>query len=175
MDYGHLLPVYSIWIVMNCEENSLSHIHLQEDILCGKKSWDGSYDAIHLYMIGLSDEVPERKEGMELHRFLGTIFSETMTKEKKIEILETEYEIPMNRELKEEVSQMCNLSEYFIQRGIEKGIEKGIEQGIVVKKKQLIENMLRDDQPFELISKYAKCSIEEVRQVEETMLSTYVK
>lgn len=30
-------------------------------------------------------------------------------------------------------------------------------------------------QPFELISKYAKCSIEEVRQVEETMLSTYVK
>lgn len=130
MNYDDLLPVTSIWIVMNSKENCLSHVQLKEDILFGTKSWDGLYDAINLYMIGLGRNVPEKEERKTLHRFLGTLFSETMSKEDKLKILETEFGITMNEKMRGEVSQMCNLSEYFIQRGIEQGIERGIEQGI---------------------------------------------
>lgn len=115
---------------MNSKENCLSHVQLKEDILFGTKSWDGLYDAINLYMIGLGRNVPEKEERKTLHRFLGTLFSETMSKEDKLKILETEFGITMNEKMRGEVSQMCNLSEYFIQRGIEQGIERGIEQGI---------------------------------------------
>ena len=47
-----------------------------------------------------------------------------MSKEDKLKILETEFGITMNEKMRGEVSQMCNLSEYFIQRGIEQGIEQ---------------------------------------------------
>ena len=126
MDYDAILPVYSIWIVMNCKDNCFSHIHLKEDELYGDINWEGLYDAINLFMIGLGQDVPKREEDKKLHRLLGTLFSETMTSEEKLQILEMEYGIPMDYEMREEVSEMCNLSEYFIQRGIERGIEQGI-------------------------------------------------
>lgn len=43
-------------------------------------------------------------------------------------IVENEYNIPMNDSFGEEVQQMCNLSEGIEQRGIEKGIQQGTRQ-----------------------------------------------
>ena len=53
-----------------------------------------------------------------------------MTPERKEEILECTYGIPMNYELKEAAARMCNLADLVEERGIEKGIEKGIQEGM---------------------------------------------
>lgn len=48
------------------------------------------------------------------------------TAEKKKEVLEREFRIPMTKKMEGEVEYMCNLSDGVEQRGIEKGIQKGI-------------------------------------------------
>lgn len=50
--------------------------------------------------------------------------------EEKLNILEEEYQIPIENEIREDVNTMCNLSEGIEEKGIAKGIEKGMEQGL---------------------------------------------
>jgi hypothetical protein len=65
----------------------------------------------------LSEKLPEiGKEEYRLHRFLGTIFSETMKADDKIKLLEDEYEIPMERKLKEGIDGMCNLGQGIVEK-----------------------------------------------------------
>lgn len=45
-------------------------------------------------------------------------------------LLKDNYGIKADREIKEGVQDMCNLSDVIEERGIEKGIEKGLEKGI---------------------------------------------
>ena len=98
-NYDDINPVHSIWIVMNCEKNCLTHIHLAQEDLLGDSEWGGATDALNLYMIGIGKELPEKGEKQELHRLLGTFFSETMSKEEKLDIIGNEYGIPLEHVL----------------------------------------------------------------------------
>lgn len=98
-NYDDINPVHSIWIVMNCEKNCLTHIHLAQEDLLGDGEWGGATDALNLYMIGIGKELPEKGEKQELHRLLGTFFSETMSKEEKLDIIGNEYGIPLEHVL----------------------------------------------------------------------------
>jgi hypothetical protein len=53
-------------------------------------------------------------------------------------IVENEYNIPMNDEWGEEVREMCNLSQGIEEKGIRKGLKQGIEQGITQQKQNTI-------------------------------------
>ena len=57
-------------------------------------------------------------------------------------ILENEYHIEMSREMEEEVSQMCNLSEGVEQKGIQKGLQKGLQKGIQQALTESIKNLM---------------------------------
>ena len=70
-DYDSIKPVYSIWICMNKESNSLSHLHLAKDELLGSCEWEGNMDLINIVLIGLSSKIPEPKESFELQPFTG--------------------------------------------------------------------------------------------------------
>lgn len=146
-DYDSIKPVSSIWICMNKESDSLSHLHLAKDELLGSCEWEGNMDLINIVLIGLSSKIPEQKEGYELHRLLGTLLSSELSENKKLDILESEYNIPVNNEFREEVRSMCNLSagieEKGIKIGIEKGIEKGIAQGIIEGKQKERNDLLK--------------------------------
>lgn len=62
-------------------------------------------------MVGLAKEISAKEEKHELHRLLGTLLSETLKEEEKLDILKNEYHIPMKKSIKEDVKIMCNLSE----------------------------------------------------------------
>lgn len=129
-NYNDMKPVYSIWICMNMNENSMSHIHLTEKRLTGDYTFKGNLDLINIIMLGVSNDPDKLLREHKLHRLLGILFTDKMTKEEKIKILEREHQISMNENLEKELEIMCNLGRGMVERGIKQGIEQGIEQGI---------------------------------------------
>ena len=132
-NYNDIKCVYSIWVCMNMDENSMSHIHLVKDNMVGSYEWKGKMDLLNIVMIGLSNELPEHDEKYELHRLLGTLLSEELTVEERLDIIENEYDIPIEENIRKDVSVMCNLSQ-----GIE---DKGIAIGEAREKAKIIISM----------------------------------
>ena len=60
--YDDIKCVYSIWICMNMEENTMSHIHLTKEDMIGSYEWKGNLDLLNIIMIGLAKELPEHDE-----------------------------------------------------------------------------------------------------------------
>lgn len=110
-NYNDIKRVYSIWVCMNMNENSLEHIHLKKDSFINSHNWKGNTELFNIVIIGLSEEVPEADKKYELHRLLGALLSQTLTVQEKENIMEEEYKIPMEQEMREEVNTMCNLSQ----------------------------------------------------------------
>ena len=92
----------------------------------------GRYDLMSIIMVRLSKELAEATDETKLHRLLGTLLSNQMTRSEKKTIIETEYEIPITHEIERRVNQMCNLSDSIEEKGIEKGKELGKSEGIRV-------------------------------------------
>ena len=155
--YDDMKRVYSIWVCMNMEENTMSHIHLTKDDLIGRHDWKGKLDLLNIVMIGLAKELPEHSEMYELHRLLGALLSNRLTLGEKLDIIGGEYAIPMEEELRKDVSAMCNLSQ-----GIE---EEGIAIGEAREKVQIILNMYKKGYTLEQISDVAEKSISNVEEI----------
>lgn len=113
--------VYSIWVCMNMEENTMSRIHLTKDDLVGIYEWKGNLELFNIVMIGLARELPEHDETYELHRLLGALLSRNLTIDEKLQIIGDEYDIPMEENFRKDVSTMCNLSQGIKEEGIEIG------------------------------------------------------
>ena len=156
-NYNDIKKVYSIWICMNMSENSMNHIHLQNDTIIGNQNWRGREDLINIVMIGLTKEVSPREEKHELHRLLGALLSETLREEEKLNILKNEYHIPMEKSIEEDVKVMCNLSE-----GIE---ERGIIKGRTELLKQLVQKKLAKGQSMEVIAEDLVEDVEVIRTI----------
>ena len=88
-------------------------------------------------MIGLGRELPENDDDYELHRLLGALLSSELSATDKLDIISSEYKIPIEDGIREEVNIMCNLSEGVEERGIEKGeanlIKKMYSNGFTTK------------------------------------------
>ena len=50
----------------------------------------------------------------ELHRLLGTLLSKKLSQNEKLNIIEKEYDIPLEEDLRKDVSVMCNLSQGIV-------------------------------------------------------------
>ena len=171
--YDDIKSVYSIWICMNMEENSLCHIHLTQEDIIGDKQWGGNLDLFHIIMIGIGKELPEHNEIYELHRLLGTLFSKELSRKDKIGILKEEYDITEDDNLGEDVSEMCNLSQGIKEDGIAIGLEKGREDGIAIGRKDgiaigetgLIQNMHKNGFTAEQIAAATDKDLEDVKAI----------
>ena len=124
-DYNNIKQVYSIWICMNRKKNTLEHIHLTKDSLIESDNWKGRMDLINIVMIGLAKDVPHREKKYELHRLLGTLFSQKLEACEKTQIIEKEYYIPMEQKFREDLKIMCNLSQGIKEAGHRAGVEQG--------------------------------------------------
>lgn len=142
-NYNDIKTVYSIWVCMNMPENSMCHIYLTKEDLLGKHNWKGNLNLVNIVMIGLTNALPESHNEYGLHRLLCAMFSNELSQQQKMKIMEQEYHIPMEESFKEEVSIMCNLSQGIKEAGIAEGREAGIaegrEAGIVEGKQREIE------------------------------------
>ena len=128
-NYNNIKKVYSIWVCMNMEEDSMNHIHLTNDTIMGNHKWKGEIELLNIIMIGVAENLSRKDESHELHRLLGALLSEKLKAAEKLDILEKEYDIPMEESIEEEVKTMCNLSEGIEERAMEAGRKEGIEEG----------------------------------------------
>ena len=130
-NYDDIKRVYSIWVCLNMKENTMSHVHLTKEELIGSYNWKGDLELLNIVMIGLSKNLPEYSEMYELHRLLGALLSQKLTADEKLNIIETEYHIPMEVAFRKEVNIMCNLSQGIREAGIEEGLLIGREEGLL--------------------------------------------
>ena len=155
--YDDIKRVYSIWVCMNMDESSMSHVHLTKEDLIGSYEWKGNLDLLNIIMLGLAKNLPEHDETYELHRLLGALLSKELTIDEKLNIIGNEYDIPIEENFRKDVSVMCNLSQ-----GIE---EKGIAIGEARKEEKIILNMHNNGFTVEQIAMATDKNVEEVKAI----------
>ena len=132
-NYDGMVKVYSIWICPGVNKNCLNHFHITDDALVGNYKWPGKKDLFNFIMIGLdcesSQKLSQSKTESELHQFLNILFSSKLSGEEKVRLLDEELDIPVDEKIREELKDMCNLSEGIEEKGMKKGMKKGIETG----------------------------------------------
>lgn len=161
--YDDIKRVYSIWVCMNMDENSMNHIHLMSDNVLGSYEWKGKLDLLNIVMIGLAEELPGHDERYELHRLLGALLSKELTIDEKLNIIGNEYDIPIEESFRKDVSVMCNLSQ-----GIEeKGIAIGKAMGEAAAETKIIVTMHNNGFTAEQIASAINKDIEEVEAIIE--------
>ena len=104
---------------------------MKEDLI-GSYEWKGNLDLVNIIMLGVSKELPEHDEEYELHRLLGSLLSQELTTDEKLDIIGSEYDIPIEENFGKDVSDMCNLSQGIEEKGIAIGRAEG-EAGIIIK------------------------------------------
>lgn len=154
-NYNDIRRVFSIWVCMNQDENSMGYVHLAYDKLIGNHQCKGRLDLLNIVLIGLSNELPEHDEKYELHRLLGALLSKQLSVDEKLAIIEKEYNIPVEADIRKEVATMCNLSQ---------GIREDATDEANAK---IILNMYRKGYTLEQIADVAEKSVEEIKAVIE--------
>ena len=170
-EYNNMKRVYSIWICMNMKEHSLSHIHLKEEQIIGSHKWKGDLDLLNIIMIGIAKKLPEKEEKYELHRLLAALLSSNLEVEDKLDIIEKEYDIPLENDIRKDVKEMCNLSqgirEEAFGEGQESGYREGQEKGEKQKLVRVVTKMHEAKFPLEQIAAIAEISVEKVKEIIE--------
>ena len=167
--YDDIKCVYSIWICMNMEENTMGHIHLTKEDLIGSYEWKGNLDLLNIIMIGLAKELPEHDETYELHRLLGALLSRELTVDEKLDIIGNEYDIPLEENFRKDMSTMCNLSQGVKEEGIaigrREGLEEGRREGYAEGEAGLIMTMYKNGLLPEQIASATDKTVEEIKTI----------
>ena len=129
-NYNDIKRVYSIWICMNMDNHSMSYIHLTKENIIGSHDWKGDINLLNIALLGLAEDLQERNEKYELHRLLGALLSSKLNVNEKLDIIENEFQIPLEEDIREDVNEMCNLSQGIEDRAFEKGTENGLAEAI---------------------------------------------
>lgn len=156
-NYDDIKQVFSIWICMNMDDNSLSHIHLTKDEMLKPCNWKGNLDLLNIVLIGITNEIPEHDEKYEMHRLIGALLSSELKEQEKLDIIEHEYNIPINQEFREDVRIMCNLSTGIEERATERATEKTSEKFIL--------NMYKKGYTLDQIADVAETDVDEVEAI----------
>lgn len=156
-NYDDIKQVFSIWICMNMDDNSLSHIHLTKDEMLKPCNWKGNLDLLNIVLIGITNEISEHDEKYEMHRLIGTLLSGELKEQEKLDIIEHEYNIPISQEFREDVRIMCNLSTGIEERATERATEKTSEKFIL--------NMYKKGYTLDQIADVAETGVDEVEAI----------
>ena len=159
-NYDDIKQVYSIWFCMNMDHNSLCHISLTERELLGPCNWEGNLNLLNIVMVGITNDIPERDKNFELHRLISALLSSVLPKQEKLDIIK-EYKIPIKEDIREDVSDMCNLSEDVWEKGMKNGMEKGAK----TEREKFILNMNQKGYTLDQIADVAGISIDDVKAV----------
>ncbi len=154
-NYNDIRRVFSIWVCMNMDENSMAYVHLAKDDLLGSYPWKGGLDLLNIVLIGIANELPEHDDKYELHRLLNTLLSMELSASEKLGIMEKEYSIAVDDKIRKDVSAMCNLSQGIREAATDQANEK------------FILSMYKKGYTLEQIADVAEKSIEEVKAIIE--------
>lgn len=89
------------------------NLHLTNEKLMGKTAIEKAGDLIHIILLGLAKNLPPYIEENKLHRLLGALFTNELTADEKISIIESE------SELRKDVRKVGGLGESLIENAVE--------------------------------------------------------
>ena len=172
-NYDDIQQIYFIWICMNMEQDVMTRYYIAKENIVSSYSWKGRSDLLNILFVGLSETQPEQVTRSKLHRFLGTLFSTEKTRAERCEILEKEYNIKMTTNMKEEITDMCNLSVGVLERGIRQGEARGEAMGISIGEsrgksqgeRNVISAFYNNGFSIEQIAQVTKKSVQEVQEL----------
>ena len=150
---------------MNMKENSLTQIYLAKKDIIGSHNWKGNLELLNIIMIGIAENLPEKEENYELHRLLSALLSASLEAEEKLDIIEKEYDIPIEDDIREEVEEMCNLSQGIKEKAFEGGYLMGQEEGRESGYAEAICLMYESGLSIEQIAGIIKMSVDKVKEL----------
>ena len=128
--YNNIKKVYSIWICVipnRKRVDGITKYSIKEDAIHrSAKVRKEVYDKLCVVMIYLKKNLEEESE--YIINFLSVLLSEKIDYDRKVCILEKDLGLTMTEEMKEEVNNMCNLSEHVYESGIQTGIRTAIQR-----------------------------------------------
>ena len=158
-DYDKIQKVYTIWICPSPSgdnSNSIVEYGLKPTKTIGQVNEPvENYDKMKIIIISLNDKGMEGDNS--IIRLLSTLLSTTESVEKRKQILETEFNIPMTKEIEEEVLEMCNLGMAVEMNGVKRGIQTGITQG---REQSLLESIKKMMKNLKLTAQQAMDTLE---------------
>lgn len=173
-NYDDIKKVYSIWLCLNSSKkraDTIIEYRIKPEVLYGLAESGHRYDLLSAVLVGLNEDSWINRE-TPLHGFLGTIFSEKLRPEEKLQILEERYRVETTKEVKEGVNRMCNLSDAIEERGIQKGIQKGVQKGEKIKLIELICRKVKKGKQPEAIAEELEEDLKSVSEIYEAVLKT---
>ena len=127
--------------------------------LTNEKLMEKAGDLIHIILLGLAKNLPPYTEENKLHRLLGALFTNELTADEKISIIESEYNIEAKNELRKDVRKVSGLGESLVESAAEEAWEQS--------KIKFIINMNEKGYTIEQIADVTEKSREEVEAVLE--------
>ena len=115
-------------------------------------SWKIGYKTI---IISLNDNDMDNQPA--IIRFLSTLFSITKSPTEKKRILQDDFNIPMTKDIEEEVNNMCNLSQ-----GV---YDYGVAQGIHETKVNVAIKMLKKKFPLSVVEEISNLPMETIQSI----------
>ena len=182
-DYGKLKKVYSIWICADApdnRDNTITRYSMTEEQLLGTATEDRkNYDLMTVVMVCFNDRhiynenataehTPRTGEApADMVRLLRLLLTSNNGSAEKKQVLSEEYNIPMTRELEDEVIKMCNLSQGIREQGIQIGLQQGLQQGELAKAISMALKMLKKNKSIEEIIEFTELTLEQLKQIAE--------
>jgi hypothetical protein len=155
--YGRINKVYSIFICQNSPKylwNTITSYQITEKNLIGKASLNKRhYDKLTAVMVCLGDH---EEEAGSLLNLLDVIVSDQIDKKQKMQMMQDDFHIKMTDDIKEEVSQMCNLGEGILERGLMRGRQETAQK--------IALNLAKLNMPLDKIAEATQESISVVKQ-----------
>ena len=154
-DYGKIRKVYSIWICPDPSKenrNSIAEYGFAQLKAIGKVDEPvENYDKMRGIIISLNDDGMDNRT--DIIRLLSTLLSTTETVERRKQILEGEFHIPMTKEIEEGMQDMCNYGSAIQSYGEQTGQVKLIistmkKQGWDVEKTMDFMDVEKKDRPI---------------------------
>lgn len=143
------------------------NLHLTNEKLMGKTAIEKAGDLIHIILLGLAKNLPPYTEENKLHRLLGALFTNELTADEKISIIESEYNIEAKNELRKDVRKVSGLGESLVESAAEEAWEQGLELGGKQREIKFIISMNEKGYTIEQIADVTEKSREEVEAVLE--------
>lgn len=156
-------PIINRGIYYGC----MNILHMENTAVIGNHEWKGDPHLMNVILIGLRKETADTEytsTGNALHDLLKIVFSNYLTSEERIDLLEKREDFSADTNLRKELDHMCNLSYGISELAMEKGMELGRIQSI---QKLLSKKISKED-----VKSMLDATDEEIATAEEML---YVK
>ena len=143
-EYNRLKKVYSIWICTDgplYKQNTINIYSVKEDSFIGEHAEPVSnYDLLTVVMIYTADDFMGLQN--DVIKMLSVLLSRNLDAKERMNILQDSFDIAMTEEVKQEVDEMCNLSQGVREDGRAEGRAEGEAMGELKERQKIILNML---------------------------------